>query len=444
MARRTWIAFARAALRRALAQVDRVLNREPGDAHDVELMGARSLVRSAGELKGGVAKIAQMMAYLEGPDATSDGAARATLGALLDRAPTVDVSSVRRVIAEDLGAPPEELFAAWDDVPIAAASLGQVHAATALDGTALAVKVQYPGVAEALREDLSSRSLLRKLAGAGLGGRLEPDALEVLRQSVLGELDYTVEARWLERFGAAWSGDASVVIPRVFAAQSSSRVLVMERLAGRSPATLAADGSDGERAAAALAILRFALGSPLRHGLLNADPNPGNYLFLDGPTSADVRPGAQAGVGRVGFLDFGCALVLDEQLVENDRRLWRAVLKGDGETMRHAVAQQRLLGSALTLDRASFRDWERLLTAPFIVEGPFCFPPELARDLSLCMSSLLRDGGLRLPPAALLLWRQRLGALSVISSLRATADFRGALRSILVGVPGASGPLLYS
>ena len=410
--------FARAAVRRAAAQVRRVLEREPGEAHDVELVGAQSIARSAGAMKGGVAKVAQLMAYLEAPSAMTDVAARAALGALWDRAPADDRAAVRQVIVDDLGAPPESLFAAWDDTPLAAASLGQVHAATGKDGVALAVKVQYPGVAAALDEDLGSRALVRRLAGEGIAEGLSPAASAALVASVRGELDYRAEAVALERFRAAWSSDLTIVVPRVFPSLSSGRVLTMERLSGRPPHAL--DGAPDEvRARVALAIFRFHFGSPLRHGLVNADPNPGNYLILD-------EDGA-----RVGFLDFGCTLALDEELLAAERDLWRAILKGDGETLRHAVYREGLLGSAKTLDRSTFRAWEALLAAPFLLEEPFLWTPQKARALITRTSELLRDGGLRLPPQALLLWRARLGAISVIASLRARVDYRSALKDLL-------------
>ena len=283
----------------------------------------------------------------------------------------------------DLGEPPEEVFAEWDDTPIAAASLGQVHAAAAHDGTPVAVKVQYPGVATALREDLESPSLVRRLAGADVGKSLSPEAIAALRDAVLAELDYLAEGRALEKFRKAFRRDPAVVIPRYFPTLSSARVLTAERLEGGALTPL----TDEDRAAAALTIFRFTWGSPLLHGIVNADPNPGNYIVMSGQ--------------RIGFVDFGCTVELDAKLVEADRRLWRAMLARDGEAFRYAVYEQGLLGSARVLDSSTFRDWERYLAGAFLTTQPFAWTDGYARGLADLTSRLVRAGGMTLPANAL-------------------------------------------
>ena len=408
--------FARAAARRFVVGARRLLTTEPGSSpvDEAEIAGAQELARSAGELRGGMAKMAQLMAYVEGP---SDADARRALAVLWDRAPGADPAAIRRVIAEDLGAPPEELFATWDDTPIAAASLGQVHAATARDGTALAVKVQYPGVAEALRSELESPRLLKRLAGGEHGAALAPEASARLRDAVLAELDYIAEGRWLERFRKALRAERDMVVPRLVPALSSARVLSAERIFGRSLLAFAAEADEAARARVARVLFRFAWGTPLLHHLLNADPNPGNYLVTDD--------------GRVAFLDFGCAVELDEELVAEDRRMWSAVLDHDGEALRYAVHKEGLLRRAQTLDSSTYRDWERYLAGPYLGEAPFHWTRAYARRLTELTSLLIRAGGLTLPPAGLLLWRQRLGVASVIGELDATADFSSVLTEIL-------------
>jgi predicted unusual protein kinase regulating ubiquinone biosynthesis (AarF/ABC1/UbiB family) len=410
--------FARAAARRFAAGARRLFLTEPGSeaADSVEIAGARELARSAGELRGGMAKVAQLMAYLQGPGGASDAEARRALGALWDQAPAASRDAIRGVIEADLGGPPEAVFDEWSDEPMAAASLGQVHRARKGD-MALAVKVQYPGVAEALRSDLESPRLLRRLAGAEVGGALAPEAVARLRDAVLAELDYGAEARWLERFRKAFFFDKEIVIPKLHAATSSGRVLSAELVTGRPLPAFAADAPADARARVALALFRFAWGAPLRHRLLNADPNPGNYLVLPD--------------GRTAFLDFGCAVELDEEVVELDRRLWRALLAGDAESLRYAVHREGLLGRARTLDSSTFREWERYLAGPFLSKQPFRWTAGYARRFAELTSLLARAGGLVLPPGALLLWRARLGVAAVIGQLEPEADFDAALRGVL-------------
>src|SRR5262245_39220680 len=154
------------------------------DDHMVDEEAARVLARNAGRLKGGLAKVAQLAAY--DPGATLGGragatpAARAVLGDLWDRAPAVSAAAIADVVAADLGRPPQALFASWDPQPLAAASLGQVHAATLDDGTAVVVKVQYPGVAETLHADLDDDAFVHKLAGSEIGRSLDDASLHAL------------------------------------------------------------------------------------------------------------------------------------------------------------------------------------------------------------------------------------------------------------------------
>ena len=419
--RERWLAFASSSWARAGTRLRRALLSDANVAQqdaDAERAGAREFAERAAVMRGGMAKIAQLQAYLEGPGQATDAEARASLAVLWDHMPTDEPAAVRRVIQEDLGAPPERLFATWDDVPLAAASLGQVHAATLPDGTELAVKVQYPAVAEALRDDLASGRLVKQLAGAELGSGLSVAAVESLRASLLGELDYRAEGEHLARFGAAYSGDQRVLIPRLHRALCSGRVLTMDRLRGATIATIAR-GTEAERTAVATTLLRFAWGAPLCHRLLNADPNPGNYLVMD------------AAAGRVGFLDFGCADEIAPALAEADHDLWMAMIHRDGEALRHAVHRQGLLGEAAVLDSSTYRDWEQRLAGPFVAGGEHRLEPAEVRDLARLTSQLVRARGLSLPAGALLLWRQRLGALSVMATLRPKLAMRDELARLL-------------
>jgi predicted unusual protein kinase regulating ubiquinone biosynthesis (AarF/ABC1/UbiB family) len=411
----------RAGARRWLARAKEMLLVDPdkrGEGDAGERAAAEELARSAAELKGGMAKVAQLMAYLEGPGAAVDAGARAVLGALWDQAPGDDPQAIRRVVQEDLGAPIAELFGQWSDAPMAAASLGEVHAATSKEGAALAVKVQYPGVAEGLRSDLDSKRVLERLAGAEVGRALAPEALATLRDAVLRELDYVAERKAMERFAQRFRGDPHIVVPRTYPQLSGPRVLSAERLGGVALLNFAADAPENERAAVARTIFRFAWGGPLLHKLLNADPNPGNYLVLDGAA------------GRVGFLDYGCSIELDAATASSDRALWRALVTEEPDEFRAALSREGLLGRGRTLDSVTYREWERYLVAPFASDH-FHWTIPYARDFAQLTSELVRSGALVLPPQAVLLWRQRLGVASVLGSIGASADYRSVLRELV-------------
>ncbi len=417
---RRWLAFAGARLRRATTTARQAVMTDvdvTSDTRAADLAEAEAFAASAAELGAAVAKAAQVRAYLDLTGLAATPAARALLARLWDRMPPRPPSVIRAVVTAELGAPPEARFAKWDDTPIAAASLGQVHAAEDADGRRFAVKVQYPGVAEALRDDLSSASLLRRVVGDELGSGAAADALDTMRAQLLGELDYVAEAKWLERFAGAFAGDATIVIPRVDAARSTARVLTMDRLDGRAIADLATDDAEARRRGAR-AIFRFAFGAPLEHGIFNADPHPGNYLILDGE--------------KVGFVDFGSAAALSDELRAADRRLFLSMIQRDGETLRHAAHEEGLVGAdAGVFEGSIWREWEDLLARPFLTRGEFTLSRKHVARLIARTGELLRLGRIALPPAAILLWRQRLGALAVVAALSPRLDFRRLLAELL-------------
>lgn len=409
--------------------------RSDEDDQVIDEEAARVLAESAGRLKGGLAKVAQLAAYDPGASFGGRGGrgavigataqARAVLAGLWDRAPAMSGDAIAGVVEADLGRPPGALFATWDPVPIAAASLGQVHAATLDDGTAVVVKVQYPGVAEALRADLEDTAFVRRLAGSEIGRSLDEASLLALGAAVRGELDYRAEARALGRFAAAWAGHPALRFPRVHAERSSARVLTMTRARGRTVVETAASGSPELRRHAAMAIYGFAWGSPLAHGLLNADPNPGNFLIDELPD----------GSASVWCLDFGCAIELPEAAVAADREIWWGLVDDDRESaaerFRQGLARAGLLRRADSLATTAHRDWERALVGPLATHGEFHWTQRYASELAEATGRVLGAGGLALPADVLLLWRQRLGAASVLALLDARAPFRRVLVDVI-------------
>jgi predicted unusual protein kinase regulating ubiquinone biosynthesis (AarF/ABC1/UbiB family) len=417
---------------RLWAKTKQVLTTDPrGSEEDdkvVDEEAAKVLATQAGRLKGGLAKVAQLAAY--DPGATlgnrrgASAQARAVLGNLWSNVPGLGGAPIGEVIEADLGKPPQQLFATWETTPLAAASLGQVHAATLHDGTGVVVKVQYPGVAEALRADLDDAGFVRRLAGAEIGESLDARGLAVLGEAVRGELDYRAEAASQGKFAAAWADDAVIRVPRVIGELSSARVLTMTRAPGRSIPDLA--GAPAElRRQAALGIYRAIWGSPLVHRLLNADPNPGNFLVEELPD----------GHVHVWCLDFGCALELPEAVRDADRELWWGLLDEDNEAgaqrFRVGLANAGLLQRTDSLATHAHRDWEHALQAPLATHGEFHWGSAYGAMFAETTARVLASGNVTLPADVLLLWRQRLGAAAVIGMLDATAPFRRALHDLI-------------
>jgi predicted unusual protein kinase regulating ubiquinone biosynthesis (AarF/ABC1/UbiB family) len=416
-------------LARFWARAKQIVTTDPSgsddDDHIVDEEAARVLAAQAGRLKGGLAKVAQLAAY--DPGATLGGrsgataTARAVLGGLWDSAPAISAGAIAKVVEDDLGRAAQALFAEWSTTPLASASIGQVHAAKLHDGTDVVVKVQYPGVAEALRADLDDAAFVKRLAGSEIGRTLDDDSVAALREAVRGELDYRAEAAAQQKFAAAWADHKALRFPRVIDELSSARVLTMTRARGKTVVETAASASPEVRKQTALAIFEFAWGSPILHRLLNADPNPGNFLIEE---EAD-------GHVLVWCLDFGCTIELPEDVRDADRELWWALLDDDNEKaaerFRMALAKTGLLRRTDMMATNAHRDWERVLGAPLLTHGEFAWSPAHARDLAEATGRVLSAGGVHLPAKLLLLWRQRLGASAVIGMLDAKAAFRRVL-----------------
>jgi len=206
---------------------------------------------------------------------------------------------------------------------------------------------------------------------------------------------------------------------------SSSRVLTMTRARGKTVVEVAGSGSPDVRRQAALGIYEVTWGSPLAHGLLNADPNPGNFLIDEQPD----------GSVHVWCLDFGCAFELPDEVRDADREIWWGLLDDDNasaaERFRMGLARAGLLKRADLLASTAHRDWERALAAPVTTHGEFAWNPQYATDLAAATGRALAIGGMALPAKILLLWRQRLGAAAVIGMLDARASFRRVLIDLI-------------
>jgi len=415
------------------ARAKQVLTTDPTGSDEDDLVvdeeAAKALAAQAGRLKGGLAKVAQLAAYDPGASLGrgrgASPAARQVLGGLWDHAPSVSAGAIAGVIEKDLGKAPQALFAEWDPSPLAAASLGQVHAAKLHDGSDVVVKVQYPGVADALRADLDDGAFIRKLAGAEIGRSLDAEALHALAEAVRSELDYAAEADIQAKFATAWDGDKSVRVPRVLRELSSTRVLTMTRARGRTIVDIAGSGTPEVRAQAAAAIYKFAWGSPLAHGLLNADPNPGNFLV-------EVESDGHV---LVHCLDFGCALAVPDQVRDTDREVWWGLLDDDAasaaERFRMALSRSGLLRLTNSLATTAHREWEHALSLPLATHGSFHWNAAYAGTFAETTGRVLNAGGLQLPARLLLLWRQRLGVAAVIGMLDASAPFRRVLFELI-------------
>ena len=245
------------------------------------------------------------------------------LGELRDAAPKVRFEDMRKVIEADLDEPLEETFAAFDEEPIAAASIGQVYRARLHDGRDVAVKVQYPGVAQAVRADMQNLGLILRLMKRVAPG-LDVKALaEEIRERIGDELDYELEAQNQRPLARIYRGHPFIVVPDVVT-RALARARARHRVRRRARAsTRSRRWTRPTRDRVGEIVFRFFFGCMYRHHQFSGDPHPGNFLLL-----AD---------GRVAFLDFGLFKIMPPELIELELACQRAGHEGDGEQLKRIL-----------------------------------------------------------------------------------------------------------
>jgi predicted unusual protein kinase regulating ubiquinone biosynthesis (AarF/ABC1/UbiB family) len=332
------------------------LREKAGDTGALERFHDRTAARYAellGHSKGVLMKAGQIVSMV---DTAAVGGGELTpyqkaLTRLQADAPPMDAALARSVLEADLGRPAEAVFADFTAEPMAAASIGQVHRAVMPDGRRVAVKIQYPGVAEAIRDDLSNTELLATVFrfAAGAAGAM-PDierAAHEISERISEELDYRREAANIDAFSALYGDHPFIRVPEVVPEASGDRVLTMTYMDGLDWA--AAQHADQElKDTWAEVISRFVTGSYRHSNLFHADPHPGNYRFR-----AD---------GSVAFLDFGCVKVLSELQRSRIVRLVRAAVEGRRNDLREWMVETGFItaDSSLTADDV-YRWWEGII-----------------------------------------------------------------------------------
>jgi predicted unusual protein kinase regulating ubiquinone biosynthesis (AarF/ABC1/UbiB family) len=400
----------------AVAGEQRELLRE-----DLALRTAEDVADTLGAMKGVMMKIGQMASYID--DGLSP-AVRQTLARLQDSVPPMSPPLAAAVIEEELGAPPEHTFARWDPRPIAAASIGQVHRAVTLDGRAVAVKVQYPGIAETIAADLRNVALLRRMLRIAAPAQDVDALLSELRDRVGEELDYRHEAANQRLMAAYYDGHPTIAIPRIIDGLSTRRVVTSELSGGVRFAELAS-WPQHERDLAAETIYRFVFRSLYDVRAFNGDPHPGNYLFQGG--------------GRVTFLDFGLVRHFTPAELQPLLQMARTIcVEHDPEAFR------------ASLENAGFLRPDAPLSTQAIVDHLAVFydtirEPGLRTITSDYASSVVRRffdlrspvaGYIAVPRPYVILQRINLGLFAVLGELSATADWRAISEEIWPFVQG--------
>jgi len=396
----------------------------------------RQLVDQLGEMRGAAMKVGQMISMLEldgVPEEERDELQR-KLGALRDDVPPVPFADLEKMMRRELGGPLGRVFSDFDERAFAAASIGQVHRARTLAGDDVVVKVQYPGVAEAVETDLRNAMLLlpllRKLA-PGLDARA---LLAELRERIAEELDYELEAQNQRRIERIMRGHPFVRVPRVDMALSTRRVLVSEYVEGeRFEAVRRAEEAQRDRYGEI--VFRFFFGVLYRDRIALGDPHPGNYLLCPD--------------GHVCFLDFGLLRNVDDARLGAERAIALAVRERDAAALKAAL----VAGGYLPASRADAvqADWAlrlmRMATKWYAVPGERRFSPEAHRarerereraDEEDRAAGKAQAHQFTLPPESILIRRMHGLVAIVLGQLRAGADWGAIAAEYMHGAPPAT------
>jgi predicted unusual protein kinase regulating ubiquinone biosynthesis (AarF/ABC1/UbiB family) len=391
-----------------------------------QLETAKQIVAVLGTMKGAAMKLGQVMSFLDVglvPEEHRDEFQR-ELAKLRDAAPTVSFKQMRRVIEDDLEEPISRLFATFDEEPIAAASIGQVYRATLNDdGRDVAVKVQYPGVASAVRADLQNLDMIMRLLKRMTPG-LDVKAIgEEIRERIGEELDYELEAQNQRSLARIFAGHPFIVVPEVLSSLTRERVMVSDFVSGVGFEELKRR-PQAERDRIGEIVFRFFLGCLYRHRQFSGDPHPGNFLLQDD--------------GRVAFLDFGLFKRIDAAPVELELACQRAVVEGDAATLHELLAKSGFLPQPERVNPEHLLAFIRDAIWWYTADETVALTPEIATHVMI-ESSDPRSSHFRemrhqqMRPEHLFGRRMEMLTLAVLSQLRAGANWHRIAREWMYG-----------
>jgi predicted unusual protein kinase regulating ubiquinone biosynthesis (AarF/ABC1/UbiB family) len=388
---------------------------------------AEDVAKELGEMKGVLMKVGQLVSFIV--EALPDEAQAALASLQADAAPMAP-SLAAEVVREELGDEPERVFRTWEDLPVAAASIGQVHRAVTTTGRQVAVKVQFPGVGSAIEEDLDGAELMYTMFSAlALNGLDARGLVDELRARMREELDYRLEARNITEFARHFAGHPWVRILNLVPELSASRVLTTEWVDGMTWDQFVATAPVETKDRAGEVIWRFAQHAVHRLGAFNGDPHPGNYRFHHD--------------GSVTFLDFG--LVKRWEPGEWERlepSLDAIVVHRDPERLVTAMEHAGFLAPGHGLDPELVYDYVSSPYQPYLVDE-FTFTRDWMRDTLARIVDISGPhseviGKLNMPASFVILDRVVWGISAILGKLNVTAPWRAMLLEYRTGAAPAT------
>lgn len=320
-----------------------------------QIKAAKELISSMGELKGGFMKVGQMLSITE--DLILPKEISELFKTLQKDAPKMTGQELDLVFKEDFGKLPEDVFASFDRTAIAAASIGQVHKATLMDGTVVAVKIQYPKIVKAVKSDLQNINQLDRLLNLVFPGK--PDIkhiLEEVKDTMLKECDYKLEAQNLKEFAKIYEDFPNLIVPKVYDEYCSNRILTTEFMEGdHFDETL--NYTQEEKDQIGEVLYQSFLYSFFQNKMLHTDPQEGNYLFRR---------------DKIIMLDFGSVKRFETDFVEHYALMTKSVSENNTEMYRVATEFLKVTRPDYSQETIEeFIDLASAIYKPFLAEGKY-------------------------------------------------------------------------
>jgi predicted unusual protein kinase regulating ubiquinone biosynthesis (AarF/ABC1/UbiB family) len=397
----------------------------PGETvtRQMQQQTAEQVFSALGELKGGAMKVGQQLSIFEAavPENLA-GPYRDALVRLQEQAPPMSHQDLVGVLSRSLGPDWRQHFREFDEEAAAAASIGQVHRAVWSDGTPVAVKVQYPGAAEALHADLRQLGRLTRVIGPLLPGMDLTAVITELQERMVEELDYRREAWSQDAFALAYADDPHIAVPRVLA--HGKQVLVSDWLDGVPLSRLIRDQDTSTLTELAPRYMSFLLGAPGRVGLLHADPHPGNFRLTPD--------------GRLGVVDFGAVDRLPDGLPLQMGQLLDVALHEDADGLLDGLRDQGFVRDTVDLDAAELLAFLEPLIGSLRADL-FHFTRAWLRDVSTQINDPRGTAfrvslRLNLPPQYLMIHRVWLGGTAVLCQMGVEVPARAVVDEHLPGL----------
>lgn len=398
-------------------QIGLWFSQDPGELSEQEQknVDAKLNLALAKKFRGGIAKSTQFSLYASGEDLSN--LSNQKISTVFYQMDKIEEINIDALFKQEFNRPLTEFFLEFEQKPIGAASLSQVHRAKTFDGQTVAVKIQYPNLSTYLPIDLESS--ITKLLGGVDSNLLSQETLVTFKQGILSELDYAKEAQEITAFSKYFQSVKRWSFPIPLPQLSSLRILTTRYIDGLPiPEFLKQNPSKNTKNLIAKDLLSFGLLSNLMIGKFNADPNPGNFLIS---TQNDSY--------AIGFIDFGLTIAIDKQMIESDRMLFFSLIKSDAEMFRFSLHKSELVQKAAVFQSSQYRKFE-LLFSRFFTEEDFICSSHYANEITLLFWNLVKTGQFNLSKRNIFLWRHRIAVFNLLGMLESKPNGYQVIREI--------------